>query len=104
MVWAWQTHFWTRALSGELGTSAVPHAAMLAPLVMKRRDDGHTPLEPLPHPSPNPSLHPTPNPNLNPNLNPNSHLHPTLSSSPSAPTLILAATQPEPQPSPQPQP
>ena len=78
MVWAWQTHFWTRALSGELGTSAVPHAAMLAPLVMKRRDDGHTPLEPLPHPSPNPSLHPTPNPNLNPNLNPNSHLHPTL--------------------------
>jgi len=40
VVWAWQTHFWTRALSGELGTSPVPHAAMLAPLVMQRCMDG----------------------------------------------------------------
>ena len=36
VVWAWQTHFWTRALGGDLGTTPVPHAAMLAPLVMKR--------------------------------------------------------------------
>lgn len=36
MVWAWQLHFWTRALGGELATSAVPHAAMLLPVVTKR--------------------------------------------------------------------
>ena len=40
VVWAWQTHFWTRALGGDLDTTPVPHAAMLAPLVMKRCMDG----------------------------------------------------------------
>eukprot|EP00908_Phaeocystis_cordata_P026180 Transcript_865.p1 GENE.Transcript_865~~Transcript_865.p1 ORF type:complete len:493 (+),score=222.21 Transcript_865:96-1574(+) len=39
-VWAWQTHFWTRALGGQLGTTPVPHAAMVMPLIMKRCMDG----------------------------------------------------------------
>jgi len=47
VVWAWQTHFWTRALGGDLGTTPVPHAAMLAPLVMKRCVD-HPQPSPLP--------------------------------------------------------
>ena len=36
VVWAWQTHFWTRALHGELGTTPIAHAPQLAPLVMSK--------------------------------------------------------------------
>ena len=36
VVWAWQTHFWSRALGGELATTPVAHAAQLAPLVMQK--------------------------------------------------------------------
>jgi len=43
MIFAWLTDFWQRALSedsGGLATSPIPHAAMQAPLVLKRCLDG----------------------------------------------------------------
>jgi len=43
MIFAWQAQFWNRALmddQGGLGTSPIPHAAMYAPLVLKRIQDG----------------------------------------------------------------
>lgn len=33
VVWAWMTHFWTRALASRLDTSPIPHAAQLAPMI-----------------------------------------------------------------------
>ena len=36
VVWAWMTHLWTRLLADELGTTSVPHAAQLAPMIMQR--------------------------------------------------------------------
>ena len=36
VVWAWQTHFWSRALGGELAVSRVPNAETVAPVVMQK--------------------------------------------------------------------
>ena len=36
VVWAWMTHFWTKALGGALGVTAPPHAAQLMPVVMAK--------------------------------------------------------------------
>jgi len=40
VVWAWMTHFWTKALSGQLEVTPILHAAQLAPTVMGRCADG----------------------------------------------------------------
>lgn len=42
VVWAWLTHFWTRALRGELNTTRIMHADQLAPLVLAKCMQGRS--------------------------------------------------------------